>query len=69
MATLEVRVPKTKVKMVIEVLTAMGVTVKHKNSSLTTEEEHIISALQQADLLNEGKLETTDARKFLDELR
>lgn len=40
-----------------------------KNQKLTQEEKHLISAFKQGDLLKQGKLETVDAKAFLNDLR
>lgn len=40
-----------------------------KKQSLTQEEAHLVSAFKQGDLLKSGKLKTTDAKSFLNDLR
>ena len=51
------------------ILKELGITFKAvKDKPLTQQEKHILSALKQADLLEEGQLQTVDAKEFLDEL-
>lgn len=58
---------ETVVKVILKELVINFKAVKDK--PLTQEEKHIVGALKQADLLKEGKLQTVDAKKFLNELR
>ena len=52
------------------ILKELGITFKTvKDKPLTQQEKHIVSALKQADLLEEGQLQTVDAKEFFDELR
>lgn len=69
MKTLQIQVPENKETVVKIILKELGVTFKSvKSSPFSEEERHIVSALKQADLLKEGKLETVDAKKFLNDL-
>jgi len=64
------RLPESKETVIKVILKELGISFKAiKDKPLTQEEKHIVSALKQADLLKEGKLQTVDAKKFLNELR
>ena len=68
MKTLQIQVPDNKETVVKVILKELGISFKAiKEKPLTEDEKHIVSALKQADL-DEGKLQTADAQKFLDEL-
>ena len=67
MKTLQIQVPESKETVVKVILKELGISFKDK--PLTLEEQHIVSALKQADLLKQGKLHTVDAKEFLNELR
>ena len=70
MKTLQIQVPENKETVVKVILKELGITFKAvKDKPLSGEEKHIVSALKQTDLLNEGKLQTMDAKTFLDDLR
>ena len=69
MKTLQIQVPDNKETVVKVILKELGISFKAiKEKPLTQDEKHIVSALKQADLADEGKLQTADAQKFLDEL-
>lgn len=69
MKTLQIQVPDNKETEVKIILKELGISFKAvKDKPLTQEEKHIVSALKQIDLLSEGKLQTVDAKKFLNEL-
>ena len=66
----QIQVPESKETVVKVILKELGISFKDvKDKPLTLEEQHIVSALKQADLLKQGKLHTVDAKEFLNELR
>ena len=70
MKTLQIQVPENKETVIKVILKELGISFRAvKEKPLTEEEAHVVSALKQADLLKEGKLQRVDAKKFLDDLR
>jgi hypothetical protein len=69
MKTLQIQVSESKETVVKVILKELGISFKAvKETSLTKEEKQMVSALKQADLLKEDKLEKIDAKAFLNNL-